>query len=372
MGIEIKLFDTLMSLGGGILIGLATTLNLLLLGKLTGMSSMTYTIFTLNFKEGLKTKLCLLFGILTATFPVFYLLDPPGITYEGVVKYYLFNYGTDKTNMPNMFWSGIDIYGFGLGALLVGFGTKLGNGCTSGHAVCGVPRFSLRSTIATGLFLAFGIGMATLKYHANFFNNVSHYEWISMQEDYKYFGYALYAIIGALVVIFIIHLCIKSNQRIDKIEPIISFLIGLIFGAGLMIGGMCQRSKIIGFLTIKDGWDPSLMFVMVGALGVNFITFHFILKREAPIFGKKFDIPQNKAIEWNIIAGPILFGIGWGLSGFCPGPGMVNLLFYVQMLIFIVLMGIGQFAAGKILPMINTYLKRRNEAKLLESSSPKS
>ena len=155
----------------------------------------------------------------------------------------------------------------------------------------------------------------------------------------------------------------------DMIEQFITFIVGLIFGAGLMIGGMCRRTKIIGFLAIKDGWDPSLLFVMIGALGVNFFTFNLILKRSTPMLANKFDIPAKKEVDWNVIVGPIIFGIGWGLSGFCPGPAMVNFLFYVQMAIFVGLLAIGQLAVGKVLPIIQSKLAKRAEEKLIEKGT---
>ena len=98
---------------------------------------------------------------------------------------------------------------------------------------------------------------------------------------------------------------------------------------------MLRISKIVGFLTINSNWDPSLMFVMVGALGVNFITFTNILKKDKPVYQPKFDLPTNSNIDVKLVIGAMIFGLGWGLSGLCPGPAMVDLFNLSYIWIFI-------------------------------------
>ena len=88
---------------------------------------------------------------------------------------------------------------------------------------------------------------------------------------------------------------------------------------------MTKVSKIIGFLTINENWDPSLMFVMVGALAFNFISFYFILKSNPVYKVTNSGIPSAGSIDTKLISGAAVFGLGWGLSGLCPGPGMINL-----------------------------------------------
>jgi len=92
---------------------------------------------------------------------------------------------------------------------------------------------------------------------------------------------------------------------------------------------MCRRSKINGFFTINENWDPSLAFVMGGAVGLNLLTFnHIIHKKKKPILGPKLDISNNTTIDGRLITGAVIFGIGMGTSGFCPGPGLVNFFNY--------------------------------------------
>jgi len=103
-----------------------------------------------------------------------------------------------------------------------------------------------------------------------------------------------------------------------------AFLSALIFGIGLGVAGMTLPSKILGFLDIFGNWDPSLLFVMVAALGVHVVTYRIILKKSFPVFHSKFEVPTQNNIDFRLIAGAFLFGIGWGLSGFCPGPAIVG------------------------------------------------
>src|SRR5215211_9174310 len=112
---------------------------------------------------------------------------------------------------------------------------------------------------------------------------------------------------------------------------LLQFVIGLIFGLGLLLSGMSNPAKVLNFLDfggIAAGtWDPSLAFVMAGAVAVTFAGFKLILKRSQPLFAPKFHLPTNAEIDRRIILGPAIFGVGWGLAGFCPGPALTALGF---------------------------------------------
>lgn len=103
---------------------------------------------------------------------------------------------------------------------------------------------------------------------------------------------------------------------------IISALAGLIFGLGLTISQMINPAKIIGFLDLFGHWDPSLAFVMAGALVVSFVGYRIVLSRSAPFLVDQFHLPAAQQIDGKLMAGASLFGIGWGLSGLCPGPAI--------------------------------------------------
>jgi uncharacterized membrane protein YedE/YeeE len=96
------------------------------------------------------------------------------------------------------------------------------------------------------------------------------------------------------------------------------------FGLGLGISGMTDADKVVGFLDLFGNWDPSLAFVMVGAIGVHLVLYRVILKRSSPLYSGKFSIPTSVDIDGRLVFGAVLFGVGWGLGGVCPGPGLVS------------------------------------------------
>jgi uncharacterized membrane protein YedE/YeeE len=97
---------------------------------------------------------------------------------------------------------------------------------------------------------------------------------------------------------------------------------GFVFGLGLVISGMSNPAKVQNFLDLFGTWDPSLAFVMGGAVVVTFIGYRLVLTRQAPLLGGRFDLPTRRDIDPRLLAGAALFGIGWGLGGFCPGPAL--------------------------------------------------
>lgn len=108
---------------------------------------------------------------------------------------------------------------------------------------------------------------------------------------------------------------------------------------------MCRISKILGFLTLSANWDPSLMFVMMSAVVVNFFTFKNILAREKPLnTDGKFGVPARGVIDAKLIGGAAIFGLGWGLSGLCPGPGVICLFTMTHGIIWVASLALGQIA----------------------------
>lgn len=104
----------------------------------------------------------------------------------------------------------------------------------------------------------------------------------------------------------------------------VAFAVGFIFAIGLAVAGMTQPQKIINFLNPWE-WDPSLLFVMLGAVGVHIISYPLVRKRASPLLETKWHVPTRKDVTSRLILGSALFGIGWGLGGFCPGPGVTSL-----------------------------------------------
>lgn len=119
---------------------------------------------------------------------------------------------------------------------------------------------------------------------------------------------------------------------------------GLIFGVGLILSGMSNPAKVLNFLDILGPWDPSLAFVMGGASVTAFIGYRLIWKRSAPLLGAKFDLPTRDDVDAPLLAGSALFGIGWGIGGFCPGPAWTALLIGSSgILVFLPAMLIGMY-----------------------------
>jgi len=105
-----------------------------------------------------------------------------------------------------------------------------------------------------------------------------------------------------------------------------SLIAGVLFGIGLALGGMLDPSKVIGFLDIFGLWDPSLAFVMGGGVIVSGIGYRVAISRGRPLFSETFKLPASQAIDRPLVIGAILFGIGWGISGLCPGPAVASAL----------------------------------------------
>ncbi|MEM9531930.1 MAG: DUF6691 family protein [Pseudomonadota bacterium] len=124
------------------------------------------------------------------------------------------------------------------------------------------------------------------------------------------------------------------------------FLIGLVFGAGISISGMINPAKVINFFDVAGSWDPSLAFVMGGALAVTFIGYRIVLKRRRPLLADAFQIPGRKIIDRRLIGGSALFGVGWGIAGFCPGAALPALgTGQMQVVVFVLALAAGILTA---------------------------
>ena len=132
-------------------------------------------------------------------------------------------------------------------------------------------------------------------------------------------------------------------------NKLVALFCGTIFGIGLVISQMINPAKVLGFLNVFGEWDPSLAFVMVGALIIFSPLFHLFKNKEKPIFYTSFSISENKEIDKKLIFGSILFGAGWGLAGLCPGPAISSIaLLNISSVTFVFSMLIGFYIASKI------------------------
>lgn len=242
-----------------------------------------------------------------------------------------------------------------LAGVLVGFGTKLGNGCTSGHGICGLPRMSIRSLAAVMTFMATGVTTTILTSPTGPLANYTEFlqtNTSTSTDDRLVFGGSLvtFSVVGAtLLSTFFMTRRKEGNGNasvktsyIAKIGP--AALSGIMFAAGLYNSGMIYASKVFGFMDVSaissGNWDPTLALVMGGGLVTSWIAYQFVnlngnacdvkVSRRAPLDsplalpeGSKFSVPTNTSIDFNLLAGAALFGTGWGVAGICPGPGML-------------------------------------------------
>lgn len=117
-----------------------------------------------------------------------------------------------------------------------------------------------------------------------------------------------------------------THERNTRAQLVFALTSGVLFGLGLAVSQMVNPAKVIAFLDITGKWDPTLAFVMLGALAVTTPAFRFILKRPHPWFAERFSLPTRKDVEPRLVIGAAVFGIGWGLAGFCPGPALAALV----------------------------------------------
>lgn len=342
---------------GGFLIAVSTSLNLYLKGRITGNSGIVYALWSRE--EGSNTwRTSFILGLITAAC----ILRVSSLDSD------LF-YDTHKNFNKNFSIGAIILSG-----ILVGFGTKLSNGCTSGHGVCGMPRLNCRSYVAVAVFLLTAIGIATLRYHVPFLNGESFfenagikiYESSIIRRDSIYFsslGLVMFASIVYLIYVHDKEYKLENSREFS--DAAVGYLVGFLFGAGLAISGMTKRSVVMGFLTISKDWDASLLFVLGVSVCVNYITFYLILnKTEHPIFSDTpYKIKSSSDVNFNFVLGSFLFGAGWGISGLCPGPVMTNSLIFVPLTIFyLVLIIIGQFLSNMYVKYIYDKLISKEES----------
>jgi len=128
-----------------------------------------------------------------------------------------------------------------------------------------------------------------------------------------------------------------------------SLAVGIIFGFGLSLSEMINPARVIGFLDVAGRWDATLLFVMGGALAVTVPLYPLILHLPRPLLAQEFALPAKRAIDKPLIAGAVIFGIGWGLGGFCPGPALAGVASgNPSLILFIAAMVAGQWLAGRV------------------------
>ena len=187
-----------------------------------------------------------------------------------------------------------------------------------------------------------GIGMATFRHYFPFLSNTQSFG-AKFEETWPTVGGIFIILLLVVFVAYLIYTLINSTTTEEKLEMPTSWMVGVLFGVGLATSGMLRRSKINNFLTIYENWDPSLMLVMGGAVGVNIITFNFIIhKMGEPICATELSFPKKTDLDMNLLIGAGIFGLGWGLSSLCPGPAMCDFFVVTHCIVYIAALAIGQ------------------------------
>ena len=144
---------------------------------------------------------------------------------------------------------------------------------------------------------------------------------------------------------------------------LLTLLTGILFGTGISLSGMANPAKVLNFFDIAGTWDPSLAFVMGGAVIVAFIGYRFVLRREAPVFEPAFDVPTNRKLDTRLIVGSGIFGVGWGIAGFCPGGALPALgTLNPSVIIFVVALIAGMLATRTAIVFTETRSRRQHPA----------
>ncbi|CAM3831844.1 DUF6691 domain-containing protein [Vreelandella rituensis] len=132
-------------------------------------------------------------------------------------------------------------------------------------------------------------------------------------------------------------------------RTLMGYIAGLLFGLGLAISGMTDPARVLGFLDIAGRWDPTLMFVLGGAVVTTFIGYRLVFKRLKPLWGDAFQLPTRQDLDAKLLGGAALFGIGWGLSGYCPGPAIASIGgLTLPLFAMLIAMVLGWFAARRL------------------------
>eukprot|EP00899_Mesostigma_viride_P001852 jgi/Mesvir1/11668/Mv00063-RA.1 len=304
------------SLGGGIVIGMAASALLLFQGRILGISGILGGIFKATHDlTDMPWRLMLLAGMIAGG--LFIRLRCPD------------SFGVGAPGSPHLSLPGLLLAG-----LLVGIGTSLGTGCTSGHGVCGLGRMSGRSLTAVITFMTVGVATATLHARMPVFAAADSARALdSTGLPPEWVLPVLGVAAGVMVVAALgIHAATRrareeKKKDADTLATLASmFAIAAVFSVGLCVGGMTSVAKVISFLTIDpNAWDPSLLCTMGGAVVVTSLAFHFILRRPLPLLREKWGVPTRVEITDRLVIGSAIFGIGWGLAGLCPGPAIVGL-----------------------------------------------
>ncbi|CAM9689731.1 unnamed protein product [Ascophyllum nodosum] len=342
---------------GGLVLGTAATTMLASTGEknsLIGLSGIFDGVITRSLGRGWKAVFL------------------SGFTAGGIVAAVVYPEGLNQRGAPAVSTLGFIVSGF-----LVGLGTRLGNGCTSGHGLCGLPRLSRRSLVAVLTF--FTSGVATASVLSAWVESGNRDDRVTEESPMLAIRYTALAASAASLV----HTFTLREARAQWKAHLASFLCGGMFAGGLVLSGMVQRAKVVNFLAFRrDSWDPSLAFVLGCGVMTTLVGFPLVTRRlgtplcgrplkklvptassdtetkkendetkaPAPSLAKEFEIPTNTELDVPLILGAWMFGLGWGSSGLCPGPAFAAAAYGFPSVAFVFLpsVAVGMKVAGPL------------------------
>jgi len=301
VGLALRNFTPYHSMAGGLLLGVATAMSMVIKGDILGISGIVGGV--VKGKHGEANRWLFIAGLVTG----------------GTALKTVYPAALGATDAP--------MWRSAVAGLLVGAGVTWGNGCTSGHGICGNARLSSRSMGYTLIFMGSGFVSASLMQSGSSITFAS--APIPSTQDLTTLAFQI------LGLHLLAYLAVTGMATAKMIQPnaarsLVTFMDGSLFALGLGVSGMTSPLKVAQFLDVSSGsWDPSLMFVMGSALLLNLPLMQGIIMSGAlqkPMLSRTFSYPPPRAMDTKLIVGGVLFGAGWGLGGACPGPAIVSLL----------------------------------------------
>ena len=210
---------------------------------------------------------------------------------------------------------------------MVGFGTTTGNGCTSGHGICGISAFRVRSLFGTCTFMLAGVVTAIADDTSSFLPVFSN------GLDVRQSGIVIGVSIAVCLMMLALAMMARAQfrDRFERTQPLLAAtavifecLFGVSFGLAMSVSNMTLLSATISFLDLRY-WNPALAFIMASAIAVTAPAYYFAGKKEFPFLDVKFHRPVGSVIDAKLLLGEVVFGVGWGLVGACPAPAITNL-----------------------------------------------
>ena len=288
---------------GGLLIGTVAGCRMLLKGKVTGISGILSRAVDWTVNPGLDQKflsIIFVFGLIAG---------------GGIASIYIPDAFEDWTTLP--------LGRLAPAGLILGIGVRMGAGCTSGHGICGISSYRLRSLCATSTFMLTGFITAmsanTSSYLPPFQNTLPYGPSLAI----AFVGIAS-CILMTMIGMRFRDVFLDNETYGDRFHTVSDFIFGINFALAMAVSNMTKLSATISFLDLRY-WNPALAFVMIAGILITSIVYLFSFRRGSPVLSTKFDISTLASVDVKLILGAALFGVGWGLAGACPAPMLTNM-----------------------------------------------